>query len=165
MPGFKLYEIDKLLQDTVDAVLIQAEQAEGEIEESWSEFLDTVRMERDQKALGLARYIKNITAESEAVQEEKQKLAKRQSILENRAMSIKAYLCNHLQSGEKLADANTVISWRESSSVEIGDVAKLPICYVRTEIIPDKTALKKALQDGEQIPECVIVKKNSIQIR
>jgi hypothetical protein len=162
---WKLYEISQLLQDTVDACLAKAADAEGEITEDWSEFLDAVKLDRDQKALDIGRYIKNLSAEAEAVKAEKQVLAKRQATLENRVESLKAYLSNHLQAGEKISDANTVLSWRRSSSVEILYGARLPECYVRTEIIPDKTALKKALIAGEQIQGVSIIEKNNISIK
>jgi hypothetical protein len=165
MADFCLYEIDQLLQDTINACLAKAEQAEGEISEDWDEFLEAVRMERDQKALGVARYIKNLLAESEAVKSEKMALAKRQAALEGRTESLKRYLSNHIKAGEKISDANTVLSWRKSTVFNILDESKVPETYFKIEKTPMKVEIKDAIKNGAVVPGVELVEKHSIQIK
>jgi hypothetical protein len=44
------------------------------------------------------------------------------------------------------------ISTRKSSSVKIIDPQAIPPDYVRIKIEPDKTAIKKAIDQGELVP-------------
>jgi hypothetical protein len=162
---WRLYEISDLMRQTVEAVLAKAAEAEGEVSEDWSEFLDDVRMERDAKALDIGRYVKNLTAEAEAVKAEKQKLATRQTALENRVESLKNYLTCHLQAGEKISDANTVLSWRKSSAVHVFNADMVPDMYCVIERTPRKPEIKEAIKAGAAIPGAEIVEKQSIQIK
>ena len=165
MSGFKLYEIDQFLQDALDARLKQAEDNEGVYDDDFDRFIEDIAGERSQKLLDCARYVKALEAQGEAVKAEKVALAKRQATYEGHAKRMTAYIANHVQPGEKIEDANTRLGWRKSSSVEILVGAKIPECYTRIEIIPDKTALKKAIVAGEQIPGVSIVEKQSLQIK
>jgi cell division septum initiation protein DivIVA len=165
MSGFKLYEVAGFLQQVIDAVNAQAEQAEGEISEDWSELLDAVTEERDIKALGIASYIKNLTAEAEAIKAEKQKLAKRQAATENRIESLKNYLSAYLRQGEKISDATTVIGWRKSTVLHILDESAIPDAYFKVERTPMKTEIKDAVKNGAEIGGVELVEKQSIQIK
>jgi hypothetical protein len=161
----KLYEIAGMLQQAIDACLEQAEQAEGEITEDWSAFLDDVKMERDEKALGIADYIKGELAEAEAIKKEKDALAKRQKTHENRAESLKAYLSAYIKEGDKITGPHSVIAWRASKAVRILDEAALPECYWKIERTPMKAEIKDAIKNGAVVPGAEVVEKQSIQIK
>jgi hypothetical protein len=165
MSAFKLYEISALLQQAVDACLAKAEQAEGEITEDWSEFLDAVMMERDEKALGIACYIKNLAAEAAAIKAEKDALAKRQHTIENRAESLKTYLAAHIQAGEKIEGPRAVIGWRKSSAVNITDETAIPMSFWKVERSVMKSEIKDAIKAGMAVPGAEIIERQNISIK
>jgi outer membrane murein-binding lipoprotein Lpp len=169
MATWKLYEIDDLLRQAIDAADAEINQETGEIPEGWGEFLDAVQLDRDHKVLSVACYIKELDAEAAALKSERDRLAERQRATEAKAERIREYLSAHVQPGEKLSDARAVISWRKSDSVDVQvDAGMLPTQYVReipARVEPDKVALKAALKAGEAVPGCVLVTKQNIQIK
>ena len=59
------------------------------------------------------------------------------------------------------------ISFRKSIQVQIDDEAALPADYVTTTVTtkPDKTAIKKAIQAGEDVTGASLVENRNIQIK
>lgn len=130
--------------------------------------LDGLLMARDEKVLSIARWIKNLLAEAEAIKTEKQKLAKRQSAAENKAASLKEYLTKVVGEGETFKDATAKISWRKSEVADV-DVLRLLASdvkdkYVTFEPKVNKTDIKAALKKGEEIPGCALIVKQNMQI-
>jgi hypothetical protein len=165
MAGLALYEINAMLQEAIAAAVERIDQDTGIIPEDWSEFLDAVEMERDKKALDLARWIKSIEAEADAVKLEKLKLAHRQCVLEKQAESIRDYLRTAVKEGEKLKDANTQIGWRKSTRAIIDNVNAIPDLYCAIERKVNVANVKKVLMDGEKVPGAHIEQFQNIQIR
>ena len=153
-----LYEIDLAIEECVD-------QETGEVIDI--EKLEALEMERDSKISGIACWIKNLKAEAEAVKVEKQNLAKRQQVAENKAESLKEYLTAYLN-GAKYKDARVSISYRKSTTVEIDedvDLKTLPEDCQKITIEPRKTVLKKKLEDGQEFDGVRLVENSNIQIR
>ena len=78
-----LFEIENEIMNCWD-------QETGEILDS--DRLDQLEMERDTKIENIALYIKNLTADAEALKAEKQSFAERQKAAENKVESLKKYL-------------------------------------------------------------------------
>ena len=78
-----LYEIDKAITDLADPET-------GEITDF--EALDNLQMARDQKIENIACYYKNLVSDAEAIKAEKEALAERQKVAENKAARLKEYL-------------------------------------------------------------------------
>ena len=151
-----LYEIDSAIMDCVDMET-------GEIVDI--ERLSSLQMERDQKIEGVGCWIKNLLADAKALKEEKDNLAKRQKVAENKAASLKTFLSSYLN-GEKFKTAKVAISYRKSDSVDIAEGAVIPEEYLKySEPTPDKIGLKAALKAGEEFPGISIVTSNNIQIK
>lgn len=127
--------------------------------------LEALVMERDQKIENVALWIKNLSAEAEALKAEKLAFEKRQKVAENKVESLKRYLTNALQ-GEKFSTTKVAISFRSSESVNITDLSLIPEDYLRyKDPEPDKTTIKKMLKDGYEIKGAELVKNQSVQIR
>jgi hypothetical protein len=164
--GFKLYEISSFLEQAIDAAFTEVNEETGEIADDWYKFLDDCQMERDQKALDIARYIKSMLAEAEAIKGEKQELARRQTVAENKAKRLKEYLAGWIPAGEKIKDANSQIGWRESSRTVVTDEISLPDECFKVEY----TVVLKSVEEGIKagtIPKNVarIETRQNIQIR
>lgn len=161
---WRLYEINEILEIAI-ASANERIGDDGVIPDDWAQFLDCVQMERDEKALQVARYIKSCESEAEAIKAEKQCLAARQSSLETKAERLRGYLAAHIQANEKLSDASTMISWRKSDKVVVDDAVKLPKQFV--EFVPkyDLFGIKAAIKAGNEVDGAHIEHKNNIQIK
>lgn len=169
-----LYEIR---QDILNCVLADSE-SEDMVNTETGEVFDKEAFEKlqgdfDEKLLNLAKWIKNLDAERQAVFNEKQKLEKRKKRLDNKIESIKSYIdfCTADIPKEKLPkDATTVITRSKSSVVEV-DLAELMKAkdsdkfLIKSDPKPDKAEIKRVLKTGVEVPGCVIVEKQNLQIK
>ena len=151
-----LYEINEAILNCVDMET-------GEIIDE--ERLNELQMAFDCKVENIALWIKDLLAEAEAVKTEKNNLAKRQQVCENKAKSLKEYLSKFL-AGEKFKTSKVSISYRKSESVEVEDITKLDDDYLKySEPAVDKAKVKKALKDGVELEGVKLVENNNIQIK
>jgi len=151
-----IYDINRGIEACVD-------QETGEVidEQALTELL----MAKEEKIENVACWIKNLTAEAEAIKAEKEKLAERQKQAETKAESLKKWLASALK-GEKFSTARCVVSYKKSVSVQV-DESILDKKYMKEKVsyAPDKVALKKALQAGENIEGAYLEEKQNIQIK
>ena len=164
----KLYEINELLKRCIkvdENYIVDGET--GEIIDL--DAIDALVMEREDKIINIARWIKELTAEAEAIKAEKMKLAKRQSATENKAESLKEYLEKILNVGENVSDATTEIKWRKSTVCEADvDVLRSKPEYAKyltyAEPKANKTEITAALKKGIEIEGCQLVEKQNMRI-
>jgi len=133
-------------------------------------YLEGLFKDRDEKIKNIVLYIKNLTAEQEAVQKQKMIFDSRQKALKNRIESLKNYLSSNIKAGEKFNEPEFTLSWRKSEAVEVHNIKALQtdefehfLKYKEPEA--DKTAIKKALKAGENIPGVELVTNNNLQIK
>lgn len=151
-----LYEINEEILNCVDMET-------GEIIDA--ERLSQLQIAFDDKVEGIALWIKNLLADAEAIKEEKNKLADRQRVCENKARNLKEYLSGFL-GGQKFKTPRVVISYRPSKAVDVQDASKLPEKYLKySEPTVDKTMVKKALESGVELEGVALVEKQNIQIK
>lgn len=67
----------------------------------------------------------------------------------------------------KLSLPHSKISYRKSNSVDIIDINIIPKEYIKTKIeeSPDKTAIKKAIDNGEEIKGAKVVTNYNLQVK
>ena len=159
-----LYEIDQAILDSVDMET-------GEIIDI--ERLEQLQMAKDRKVENIACWIKDLKAESEAIAAEVKELQHRKKVAENKAESLKRYLSTVIY-GQKWSSGRYAISWRKSKSVEIQDESALVawalsvdgndelLRFKDPEI--NKTAVKAAIEGGQEIPYATLIEKQNIQI-
>lgn len=162
--SLSLYQINVSLMDAFEHAI---DRETGEIKnEEALDALEELQMQREEKIEGLLLWVKNLTAEAEAIKKEKATLETRQKALEKRANTLMGILAKELN-GEKFDTPRVSVRWRKSESVEYkGDVYLLPedcIKYLTPEI--NKTELKKKLKNGANIPGAEIVVRNNMQIK
>ena len=150
-----IYDINRAIENCITE--------DGEVidEQALTELL----MAKEEKIENVACWIKNLTAEAEAIKAEKERLAERQKKAEEKAESLKKWLAFALE-GEKFTTARVAISYRKSVSVKV-DESLLDKKYMKEKVTytPDKIALKKALQAGENIEGAYLEEKPNIQIK
>lgn len=128
--------------------------------------LDALQLAREEKIEGVGLWIKNLTAEAEAVKKEKDAMADRQRRLEKKAESLKNYLAWALQ-GEKFSTPRIAMSFRKSEVVNIPDEALLDDRFVNITMVkkPDKKLIKDTLKAGREVPGAELVTKQNLQIK
>ena len=157
-----IYEIDQAIMECVDLET-------GEIIDT--EQLDKLQMERDTKLENVACWIKELKAEAEAIKAEKQILANRQKVAENKAESLKKYLAYALD-GKKFSTAKCAVSFRNTESVEITPEGLEALMKEHDELLtykapePNKTAIKNAIKnDGLNVAGVQLVQNISTIIK
>ena len=157
----KLYEIDEAILNCIDTET-------GEIIDA--DQLDKLQMERDTKLENVACWIKDLKAEAEAIKTEKQILANRQKVAENKAESLKKYLAYALD-GKKFSTAKCAVSFRSTESVEVTDEGLNNLMKEHDELLtykapePNKTAIKQAIKDGLNVTGVQLVQNTSTIIK
>lgn len=155
-----LYEIKQSIQEAIDKCI---DMETGEIINP--ELLDNLNEQLNIKRENIALYIKNLVADSKAIDEEIKNLTARKRSINNKVDWLKSYLANDLQ-GNKFETAKVVVSFRKSKAIDIAPNANIPDDYlIPQEPKVDKTGLKKAIQSGEVIAGVSIVEKQNISIK
>ena len=155
-----LYEIEQEIMSCVDMET-------GEIIDC--EKLDALTMERDQKIENIALWVKNLEADAKAYKDEKDSFAQKQKVAENKAKSLKGYLSRFL-AGAAYKSTKVNICFRKSESVDVFSMEAL-IEYGKADYLKykepeaDKTAIKNAIKAGANIPGCILVENQNIQIK
>lgn len=163
----RLYEIDEQLAAAIEAAF---DPETGEIlDEDAFGRMNELEMERETKLEGVALWVKDLLAEADAVKAEKDKLAKRERQLKDKADHLKAWLAYGLQ-GEKLKTPRVVVSWRSSEAVEYDpdkiDVDKMDPDFLKLPPVElNKAAIKAALKEGREVPGFWLEKRQNIQIK
>ena len=157
-----IYEIDNEIMNCIDMET-------GEVIDT--DKLNELQMERDAKIENVALWIKELKAEAEAIKNEKQALAERQRVAENKAESLKNWLAYALN-GEKFKTAKCSISYRNSESVEVTEEGLEALMRDHEDLLtyktpePNKKAIKDAIKnDGLTVAGVQLVQKTSTIIK
>lgn len=158
-----LYEIDQEILSCIDLET-------GEILDV--EKLNQLQMERDLKIEKVALWLKNLSADAEAYKAEKESFAEKEKAAKNKIEKLKDWL-SYATGQQKFQTTKVQISFRKSEVVEIQDEAAF-IAYAQKqrddlltykEPTVNKTAIKAAIKDGQEIDFCSIIEKQNIQVK
>ena len=162
----KLYEIDANIKAVIENGFAVDEDGVITFDES---NLDELQEALETKLENIALYIKDLGAEVQAFKDEEKALAERRKTRENKAERLKAYLLGYLEQSEKgkFETTRVLAKISKGEGVEVEDIEKIPQEYitVKTELKPDKTAIKKALKAGETIEGAKLVESKNINIK
>ncbi|MDY6148927.1 MAG: siphovirus Gp157 family protein [Porphyromonas sp.] len=130
------------------------------------EQFEALKMERDAKIESLACYVKNQIADAEGIYAEIDELSRRAAAHKKEAERCKAYLAGVLY-GEKFETSRCKITWRKSEVCNVLSMDEIPEEYKRTKITvdADKTAIKKAIKDGVNIPGAEVIEKLNMNLK
>lgn len=164
-----LYELDGKIRAALDNATITVDPETGEIIEGSFSELEELAEERETKWECIGVYIKNLNAEADAIKAEIENLKKRLDSKTKAVDRLKGYLSESLQNAEQMKFETARVSYyfRKSKETVITDETAIPqeFMKVKTESKPDKTAIKKAIEAGTEIPGAEIVAKMSLQIK
>ena len=143
-----LYEIN----NAITQVIAEYTDESGEITEQGLEALSALEMAKTEKIEGVALWVKDLTAENEAMKAEIETFRARLKTNEGKIDTLKAWLTTATD-GVKFSTPRCQVSFRSSTAVEILDMDKIPEGFTRikTEISPDKVKIKAVLQSGGMV--------------
>ena len=157
--GMTLYDIDAQIAAmdgaAEDDMLIDAET--GELI-SVSQALDALRMEREAKLENVACWVKNLSAEADAIREEENRLIKRRKAAETKAANLKAWLIAAMTredgTTDKLKTGRVSISVKRNPPSTVVDDELLPSTYKVAKITyqANKELIKRELLAGGEVP-------------
>ena len=168
----KLYEISNKLNEFMevgfDIDCIDPETGEI-LEDKVKEKLETLEINFEEKTEGTALFIKNLNAEVEALKKEEANLKTRRISKEKKIESLTNYLSYvlNLSQKDKFETARVKLSFTKSKSVEILDINKLDIKFLRTKTTtePEKNEIKKAIIAGEVVEGATLKENKNLQIK
>lgn len=160
-----LYEID-------NAILACVDQETGEIIDG--DVLTALQMEREKKIEGVACWVKDLKAETEALKNEISALTARKKASENKAERLKSWLADAL-SGEMFKTSKIRISYTHNSRLNVSNEREL-VEFLQTLEEPEKflrfsdpelrkDEIKKALKEGYEIPGAALEETESVVIK
>jgi len=150
----RLYELTMQYQRLLDEV----EEAEGELTDEQWEMLEILDGAFDDKVENLAKFVRSIQADADAVKTERQRLAAREKSLGNKVDWLKRYLQQALEAAGKDKVKGRVLNVslrRAPVSCIVRDLDLVPPAFKEevTTINPDKTAITRHFkQTGEVLP-------------
>ena len=157
--GMTLYDIDAQIAAldgaAEDDMLIDEET--GELV-SVSQALDALRMEREAKLENVACWVKNLSAEADAIREEENRLIKRRKAAETKAANLKAWLLAAMTredgTTDKLKTGRVMVSVKKNPPSTVVDDALLPSSYKVAKITyqANKDLIKRELLAGGEVP-------------
>lgn len=127
---------------------------------------EALQMERGQKIEGMCCYIKNLMAEAVAYEAEEKRMRERRAAKEREIDRCKGYLAGVLY-GEKFETPRCKISWRKSEICNVLNIEAVPEEYKRTKVTvdADKTAIKKAIKAGAEVPGAEVIQKLNMTLK
>ena len=143
-----LYEINEALANIDWSQVVDTETGEIMNFENYN-LLKNLNLAKQEKEINVALLIKNLKSDAEALNNEKNKLAKREKATNNKIEWLEGYLRWSLN-GEKINDARVQVSYRKGN--------KLDETFAKLDLIPDKykvqkielakSMLKQAIKEG-----------------
>ena len=164
----KLYEIVSEYRELQEAI------HEGLIpDEAIDDMLEAVQVPFEEKVDSIATWVKELDAESNAIEAEIKNLTERKRAKTNLQNRLKEAILRAMsETGhDKVETPRNRVSTRTSTKVEVLDMDKLLALpnaddYVRySEPTPNKTAISKALKEGVDVAGCVLTQSVSVQIK
>lgn len=167
----KLYELSKDYENLILAI------ENGDIpEEAIADTLESIELMLDEKADNIACWIKQLTAEAEAIKAEEDKLKARRTAKLNRAERLTEYLAECLTNAgrTKIETARNVISFRKTPPKVVFDDEKKFIEWAMDNAdallnygkpTVNRTAIKAAIESGADIAGVRIESSQNLAIK
>lgn len=162
--NFKLYEISNEYERAIDALLMSEEKDESKIEEIKDLF--------DKKCINVAKYIKNLEAEWNAVSQAAKLMSERARKIYANKESLTEYLQYNMEK-TGLLDSIKCIEFEKFQlqnnppSLVIENEELIPDIYIITKELKsfDKNSMKKDILDGFEIEGARVEQKKRLVIK
>ena len=156
-----LFNIDAELYE----VYSEIENNGGEMSPELEAALEISEAERMTKGEGYVYVIKQLKSQADLLKAEAKRLMEIAKQYENSADKLADRLLQSVISHGQIKTAFVTISTRKSKSVSITDESLLKAEYLRIKTEPNKTAIKEALESGQEVQGALIVENYSLNIK
>lgn len=156
-----LFNIDAELYEVYNEI----ENNGGEITQELEAVLKISEAERLTKGEGYVYVIKQLKSQTELLKAEAKRLLEIAKQYENSADKLADRLLESVIAHGQIKTAFVTISSRKSKSVSITDENAIPSEFMRIKTEPNKTAIKEALESGQEVQGALIVENYSLNIR
>lgn len=167
----KLYEIGEELKVLEDLFNMSIDEETGELKEAdiLEEMDREIKEKLTDKCENILKLIKNKEAEISTLKNEEERLKKLRKFKENRLENLKEYIKNQMifMESKKIETTLGNFSLRNSESVEIENIDELgeEFLKVKIEKTADKTEIKKAIKNGENVAGAKLVSNVNLIIK
>ena len=156
-----LFNIDAELYE----VYSEIENNGGEMSPELEAALEITEAERMTKGEGYVYVIKQLKSQADLLKAEAKRLQEIAKQYENSADKLADRLLQSVIAHGQIKTAFVTISTRKSKSVSITDESLLKAEYLRIKTEPNKTAIKEALEAGQEVQGALIVENYSLNIK
>ena len=149
-------------------LISQIEQAEGELTSELESALTINKAELEVKSIAYVEFIKQRESFNARIDEEVKRLQAIKKANDNLVLRLKNNLLNAVNMFGNFEAGFLKLSTRKSKSVEVNiDTNDLPKEFksIKVTEAPDKTAIKKAIESGQEIEGCRIVENINLAIK
>lgn len=158
-----LYELTQDFETVINMLYTDVD------EQTIFDTLESIEGEIEDKADGYAKVIRDIESDISGLKSEEKRIKERRQALENRISLMKKSLEEAMRTTGRVKFKTSLFSFgiqKNPVSVEITDEAKaINSRYVKQKTEIDKTAIKEAIQNGEQLDFAQLVQSESLRIR
>lgn len=127
--------------------------------------LNELQLDIDSKIENTIKYIKNLEADIEGYTNEIKRMTQRKKALETSISNLKEYLMFNTKNTGTKQYGTFKLSIRRSKAINVTNLDIIPLEYQKITIAADKTAIKKAIEQGIVVDGAEIVENESINIR
>ena len=156
-----LFNIDAELYE----VYSEIENNGGEMTPELEAALEITEAERMTKGEGYVYVIKQLKSQADLLKAEAKRLLEIAKQYENSGDKLADRLLQSVIAHGQIKTDFVTISTRKSKSVSITDESLLKAEYLRIKTEPNKTAIKEALESGQEVAGALIVENYSLNIR
>ena len=162
--------MSSIYQLTTEAKQLASILSEGELTEDIENALEINQNELQKKAIDYGYVMKSFESDIDAIDEEIKRLQALKSVRKNGIDRMKSALLEAMQvyDIQKVETPTMKISIRNNpESVELVNEYQVPDKFRKQKVTEtiDKTGIKNALKNGEEVPGAVLVRNQSIQIK
>lgn len=130
--------------------------------------LEEVDGDLEDKAENIAKLMKSLELECNAIKEEETRLSNRRKAMENKNKGLKEYLENTMKATGKLKFKGKLFSFnihKNTPSLKILDESLLDDKYYIVEKKIDNKAIKNDIKNGVEVPGASLIQTESLRIR
>lgn len=134
--------------------------------------LESISGDLEAKSVNVASFVRNLEASAEQIKEAEAAMSARRKAIEKRAANVRQYLLDNMVAAgiSKIECPYFKLSVRENPpAVVINEPGLIPAAYMTDPPppppAPDKTLIKKAIQDGFDVPGAHLTRGKRLDIK
>jgi hypothetical protein len=141
-------------------------------EEVVRDTLESISGDLEAKAISVAQFVRNLEASAEQIKLAEKAMADRRKAIETRADNVRRYLLDNMVMADiqKIECPFFKLAVRDNPpSVVIDDERQIPVNYMTDPEppppAPDKKLIKKAIEDGFEVPGAHLARGKRLEIK